>query len=367
MCYDGDMDRELLHRVWQIAEDFLRPQATEADRGDLCGPVADNIARLGAAGLFGLGIPAGYGGLDADEATRHEYAEILASACGVTAFTQQQLQTGIKLIVESDSAALKRDLLPTLASGRLCCGVALSHLRRAGPPSVRAVSVPGGWRISGDIPWITGWALLDGFALGAACEDGSHLFVYVEKAVHAAALAAGDPLPLIVMEASGTVEVRVSDLFVPDEYVLSRRPAEALRRSDRRSITAHAALPLGCARAGARHLRDLAQASGREVFSDTAFALTLEIDGCRREALTWCDCVTHPEYDAHALRARATANVLALRAAHAAVVATGGRAHLKTSAPQRLLREAQFYSTAVQTPEVQAATLDQLVSPFFGL
>lgn len=362
------MDRELLHTVWRLADEFLRPRATEADRGGLDGPVADNVRRLGEAGLFGLGISPEYGGLGADETTRHEYAEILASACGVTAFTQQQLQTGIRFVVEAENEALKRELLPALAEGRLHCGIALSHLRRAGTPLVRAERAAGGYRVNGVIPWITGWALLDGFVLGAALADGDHLFVYVDRKQHQTSLTAGPPLPLIVMAASDTVEVEICDLFVPDASVLRRQPADGLRRADEKTITVHAALPLGCARAGARHLREIAAKRGSEELNGTAFALTLEIDGCRREALTWnCDCVAHPDYKTHALRARATANILALRAAHAAVIATGGSAHLVTSSPQRLLREAQFYGTAVQTPDVQAATLDQLVSPFFGL
>jgi len=361
------MDKTLLHTVWQIADGFLRPRAAEADRGDVHGPVADNIRRLGAAGLFGLGIPLQYGGLGADETTRHEYAEILASACGVTAFTQQQLQMGVKMVVEADNETLKRGLLPALAVGRRC-GIALSQLRRSGTPLVRAERVAGGYALNGLIPWITAWALLDGFVLGAALEVGDHLFVYVDKEQCGASLMAGPPLPLVVMAASDTVEVEVRDLFIPDEFVLARRPAEALRRADDNTITTHVALPLGCARGCARYLREMASQPGREALGQTAFALTLEIDGCRREALTWnCDCAAHPDYKTHALRARATANVLALRAAHATVIATGGRAHLVTSVPQRLLREAQFYGTAVQTPDVQASTLDQLISPFFGL
>ncbi len=362
------MDKALLHTVWQIADGFLRPRAAKADRGDINGPVADNLRRLGEAELFGLGITPQYGGLGADEVTRHEYAEILASACGVTAFTQQQIQTGIKLVTEADNEVLKRDLLPGLAAGSSRCGVALSHLRRAGTPLVRAEAVAGGYTLNGVIPWITAWALLDGFVLGAALEGGDHLFVYVDKEQHRASLAAGPPLPLVVMAASDTVEVEVRDLFIPDEFVLARRPAEALRRADENTITTHVALPLGCARGCARYLREMASQPGREALGQTAFALTLEIDGCRREALTWnCDCVAHPDYKTHALRARATANVLALRAAHATVIATGGRAHLVTSVPQRLLREAQFHGTAVQTPDVQASTLNQLISPFFGL
>lgn len=362
------MDRELLHTVWQLAEDFLRPSAGGADGGDIHGPVTGNIRHLGEAGLFGLGIPREFGGLASDEVTRHEYTEILASACGVTAFTQQQLQVGIKFVAESSNPVLKRALLPALAAGRLHCGIALSHLRRSGPPSLRAVAAPGGWRLSGHIPWITGWSLLDGFVLGASLENGDHLFVYVERERQDAALTASDPLPLVVMAASDTVEVQVRDLFVPQADVLRRQPAEELARTDALGITTHAALPLGCARGCLQYLHALARQPGREGLTATAMALTFEIDNCRREALTWnCDCAAHPQYKTHPLRARSVANVLALRAAHATVVATGGRAHLKTSAPQRLLREAQFYSTAVQTPDVQAGTLDQLVSPYFGL
>ncbi len=368
LCYDNGMDRALLHTVWQIAEETLRPNAVAADLGDIHGPVADNLRRLGEAGMFALSISPQYGGLDADETTRHEYTEILASACGVTAFTQQQIQTGIKFVTEASNEPLKAALLPELATGRLLCGIALSQLRRSGPPMPRATQTDGGYRLNGLIPWITGWSLLDGFVLGAALEDGDHVFVYVNKQQHRASLTAGEALPLIVMQASDTVEVRVDDLFIPNEFMLRRQSGDELAQADNRTLTTHAALPLGCARASAGHLRELAQKPGRDALSQTAFALTLEIDNCRREALTWnCDCVAHPDYKTYALRARASANVLAMRAAHAAVIATGGRAHLKTAAPQRLLREAQFYGTAVQTPEVQASTLDELISPFFGL
>ena len=83
--------------------------------------------------------------------------------------------------------------------------------------------------------------------------------------------------------------------------------------------------------------------------------------------LSDCDCVAHPDYKRQALRARATSIVLALRAAHAVVTATGGNAQLAFSTPNRLLREAQFYTNAVQTHDVQTAVLAQLFSPLFGL
>ena len=105
------MDKALLHTVWGIADDLLRPGAAAADQDSGHSPVPENLRRLGQAGFFGLGIPAKYGGLAADEVTRHEYAEILASACGVTAFTQQQMQTGIKFVVEGVLGRIRQETL----------------------------------------------------------------------------------------------------------------------------------------------------------------------------------------------------------------------------------------------------------------
>jgi alkylation response protein AidB-like acyl-CoA dehydrogenase len=366
------MDRALFASLWQIADDALRPSAAEADAcGVIEGSLADNLRLLGDRGFLGMGVPRQYGGLGADITTQHEYTEILASACGVTAFTQQQLRTSLKHLAASENERLKRRLLPEFAAGQRFCGVALSQIRRGGnaPPLLCAETVSGGFRVSGTIPWITAWALLDGFVLGASLDEGTrHLFAYVDRAENSDRLTASEPMPLIVMRSSGTVSVEVRDLFVPEENALAVRPREDFLRADEHEITTHAALPLGCARGCERYLREMARERCREDFETAATALMFEINHCRREALAWgCDCIEHPEYKKHALRARATAIILALRAAHAVVAASGGRSQLVTETPQRLLREAQFYTNAVQTADVQTAVLDQLFSPYFGM
>ena len=292
------MDRELLHRVCRLADEVLRPRAAEADRGDIHGPVADNIHHLGAAGFFGLGIAPEYGGLGADEVTRHEYAEILASACGVTAFTQQQLQTGVKFVTEAANEALKRELLPALAAGRLHCGIALSHLRRPGPPlGARRAGTRGGYRLNGVIPWITGWSLLDGFVLGAVLENGDHLFAHVDRTrargrAHGERAAASDRHGGLGHGRGGGPGP------VPPGRRRAAPPAGRGAAAGRRigASPATPRYPWAVPAAGARYLRELAQQPGREALSRTAIALTFEIDQCRREALTWnCECVEHPD------------------------------------------------------------------------
>ena len=361
-------DRTLLRPVWRLAEDALRPCASAADGADINGPVRAHVHALARQGFFGLGVAPEHGGLGADETTRHEFTEILASACGVTAFTQQQLQIGVGFVATAQNEDARRRLLPPLAAGRMLCGIALSHLRRAGPPSVQAERVSGGYRVAGTIPWITAWELLDSFVLGAVTGGDTHVFMIVDKQRHADALRPGPPLALSVMNASGTREVGLEDLFIADADVLGVCDVSRLRLVEHREITTHTALPLGCARGAASYLRARAQQSQSPALSQTAMALTWEIDQCRREALTWnCDCAGHPEYRTYALRARAGALVLALRAAQTAVAASGEDGMRRDAVPQRLLREAQFYATVVQTADVQDATLDLLLSPLWSL
>jgi alkylation response protein AidB-like acyl-CoA dehydrogenase len=362
---NSTMNEQILSEARRLADDLFRPQAEAADQSDIHGQVGQNVRLLADAGYFGLGISPEFGGIGADDVTRREYTELMASACGVTAFTQQQLHAGGGFVGGARNEALRREKLPLFASGRELCGVGFSHLRRSGPPMVRAERVSGGYRVFGKAPWVTGWSLLDSFILGAMrLPDNDHIYFYVPKAGNEAALLPGPRIPLVVMNASDTVEVTLDGLFLPDEYVLSERSAESLLRSDFCGISGHVFLPLGCARGSVHCLQTMAEHRSNEIFAHAAEEFTREIDACRHEALTWSGaCADLPDYKEHALHARAAAIVLAVRAAHAAVTAMGGNAHMLSMPPQRLLREAIFYTTTAQTPDVQNGTLDLLLSP----
>ena len=359
------MNEQILREARRLADDVFRPNAQTADQGNVHGQVAANVRVLAQNGYFGLGISPDYGGIGADEATRREYTEVMASACGVTAFVQQQLHAGGGFVGGGRSPALKSDKLPRFASGEELCGVAFSHLRRPGPPMVTAQRVPGGYQVSGKAPWVTGWGLLDSFILGAVrLPEEDHIYFYVPKAGNDAALQPGPAIPLAVMNASDTVEVTLNTLFLPDDYVLYERPAEALKRGDFCGITGHVFLPLGCARGSVFALHALAEGRHNDTFARAADEFSNEINACRSDALQWSGaCAELADYKDRALHARAEAITLATRAAHAVVTATGGGAHLLSSPAQRLLRESIFYTTTAQTSDVQSATLDLLLSP----
>ncbi len=213
----------------------------------------------------------------------------MASACGVTAFIQQQLHAGGGFVGGGRSEALKREKLPRFASGQELCGVAFSHLRRSGPPMVHRRAR------RRRLPRLRQSALGDG--VGAcwtrlswarcACPKTTTSTFTSRKPAMKTRLQPGPRIPLVVMNASDTVEVTLTDLFLPDDYVLYERPADALRRGDFCGISGHVFLPLGCARGSVHYLRTLAEQRGNDSFAHAADELTREIDACRHEALTW--------------------------------------------------------------------------------
>jgi len=359
------MNDGILSKLRLLADEVFRPNAEITDQGTVLDQLSVNIRLLKDAGYFGLGISKLYGGMEADEETRQEYTELMASACGVTAFTQQQLQSGGGFVSGSDNASLKKSLLPRMARGEVLCGIAFAHLRRPGPPVVTAEKVPGGYRINGEAPWLTGWSLMDSFILGVHVpENDRHLYLYVEADRSNPAISASPTAKLVCMNASDTVSVSFNNLFVSDDYRLYDRAAADMGRADLCGITGHVYQPLGCTRGSIAYLRSLAERRKRQDLLLIAEQFEREVDHCRKEAHSWNgSCADLPEYKEHALHARTSTILLAVRAAHATIAATGGSAHYMDQPPQRLMREAMFYTTAAQTRDVQAGTLDLLVSP----
>src|SRR5207253_1307318 len=104
--------------------------------------------------------------------------QLLASYCGVTTFTQAQHHGPSRMIANGPNGELKRRLLPDLARGKRMSGISFAHLRRPGPPVLRAEPVEGGWRLQGTAPWVTGWGLISQVAFGATLPDGRFLYVW---------------------------------------------------------------------------------------------------------------------------------------------------------------------------------------------
>lgn len=354
----SELENRLLDSVRLIAETILEPNAQAVDRSGA--PPITNLHALAEAGLVGVTTPTAWGGSECSGVFMREFTETLTSACGTTWFVLTQHLGACSSIAGSENPALRERYLRDMAAGRHWVGVGFGHLRRPDPP-LKAVEVEDGWVLNGVAPWVTGWPILSGVIYGAALPDSRHVYVYA-PAEESTAIQSSPPLPLCAMNASATTEVRLTDLLVPKDCFVRYSSGEAMARGDFNGIAAPVAPPLGCARGAVKILRRVAEKRpGMAILAQTADTLTEEIDACRREARKWAEGPKDiPEYKPGALRARAAAITLAVRAAHAAVAASSGGANSLDHPAQRFYREAMFYTLAAQTGDIMGATLEML-------
>jgi len=346
-----------LDRVDAFLRDRVAPQAEAMDHDATL--LQQRFAELGARGWLGLRIAQEWGGLALGDREFRQFQELLAQYSGALAFLQAQHQSAGSFLSQSPNRALQAQYLPQLAQGAVAMGVGFSHLRRAGEPLVKATAIAGGYRLTGTIPWITGFGIFSEFIGAAVLPDGQAVYGVLPLAttqVASGTLHLSPPLALAALTATNTVTAELHDWLLPSEQVVFMRPAGAIHDSDRRNVLQHSVYALGTAQAG---LAIAAQAlPQREFVRSPHAALTQELHQCRTAIYN----AEQRSVEAQ-LQLRAWAIDLAVRCAHAGVVVSAGAANGLSHPAQRVFREAMLFSVTGQTTAVMAATLNQLAQP----
>ncbi len=312
----------------RVAAQVLAPSAAILDRAEAV--PRSHLRALADAGLFGLSGP---DGVDAE--TRRTVMRNLAAACGVTTFVWAQHHGTTAHLTTTENAALRDRWLDRCCSGEVLAGTAFAHLRRPGPPALRATRIDGGWRLDGLAPWATSWGLADVYSIAAATDDDQVLWVALDGR-EAPGLVASAPLDLSVMGASRTVELTFEGHELGDDAVLSVRALEEWRGPDRQVAARVNPGVLGVIDAGLELVR------ARDSAESRAAVAALDDELARWEV---CDAdlvSSGAEPSAHAAH-RAAALDLAGRATTAALAVAAGSGVLRRHPAQRLARERAFY------------------------
>lgn len=303
-----------------------------------------HLEALARAGLCGLTCRPATPAAD----VRQIY-ETLAGACGVTFFVWVQHHGPLRALSSSGNDALRRRHLDDLCAGRVLGGVAFSHLRRPGPPAMVATAVPGGYRVDGEAPWVTGWGLAALFLVAARLDDRV-LWFMLDSRQRYPAVRPSAPLALAAMNASATVRLGLDGLYVPDADVVAVDAFDAWQEQDRVTTAQPNPAALGIAVTCVRLLAEVAPTA--------AGPLGVELQECRAVAYGLADQGrTDPGHVTAMVDARAWGLTLAVRAASTLVAGVGGRALTLDHPAQRLLREAAFFSIQAQTPALRSALL----------
>lgn len=335
--------------AWLMAE--VRPIANELDQDPfLLGRAYDAMAERG---LLALRVPAEFGGSDTPEDTFREFQELMARCSGSLAFLQTQHQSAANILLKSTNQQLKADLLPKLVKGERRVGLGFSQLRRPGEPIMKAVEAPGGYRLKGHAPWVTGQGFFDSWLVGAQLPDGSAVFGLAPFAKEDG-VSFSEPMKLAAFQSGQTVTCDLTDwLLREDQVVFVKRPGW-IQTNDMINITLQGWFALGCARAGLDVMEEAWLKRKLDSIKTALDLLEAERMECR-EALTR-PCDPEPER----LKARAWVIDLAVRCAHAAVVASSGASNSLGHPAQRVFREALVFSVTAQTGPIMEATLHRL-------
>jgi alkylation response protein AidB-like acyl-CoA dehydrogenase len=229
-----------------------------------------------------------------------------------------------------------------------------------------------GWRLEGQLDWITSWDIADLALICVRCRDGNGDRV-VGLLLPAGAsgqppppgLTLGEPLRLLAMGGTHTRPARFESVVVPDSQVLFVEAMETWSAADAASVCRVSPVVFGCLRGAIADLHGLGIRSGDGLAVRLAWALALEGERLRRMAYALIDNspATTPALRAEHRRLRARALDLALRGAQAALVAQSGAAMHAGSSAERRLREAAFLQVQAQTDASRQASLRLLFPP----
>jgi alkylation response protein AidB-like acyl-CoA dehydrogenase len=319
---------------------------------------AEQFKLLASAGVLAWVVPAEYGGSEISQSDLLTGYVDLASACLTTTFVLTQRNGACQRIAASPNRALQSRLLPRLARGELFATVGISHLTTSRQhlrlPAVRAFEESGGYRLHGEVPWVTGAAHADFIVTGGTLEDGRQILAAV-PAKHAGVFV-DPPAKLLALSASHTSSMRLDNVLVEQELIVAG-PVEQVMRQGAASTGSlgTSALAAGLSRAALDRLAAEAQERPDLVpildpLRDECASLISALEAATEDVAPARD----PELSSEAIRARA--NSLALRSTQALLAASKGAGFVSGHFAERAVREAMFFLVwSCPQPVVHAA------------
>ncbi|MCJ2012285.1 acyl-CoA dehydrogenase family protein [Methylobacterium sp. J-076] len=346
-------DEAVLAGVAAIADGPLAAAAGAIDRGtyplDLMGALAGegalalHLDRHGAR--FGAAVAA---------------MQTASRACGATGFLMWCHDVCGLYMEQSGNPALTGAALDAHAAGRSFGGTALSNPMKAfagiEPMLLRARPVPGGYEVSGMLPWVShiGPGQYCGAIAGVvgAGEAISHEIMFLLHCDRAELR----PCPHFSgMEGTSTWGLRLERYFVGRDDIVADPARPFIGRIRAAFILLQCGMGLGVAEGSLSAMLAVEETLGHvnQFLDDRPDEIAGELADLRgrvmRLAQTPYDGAT--DYLIDVLDARAQTSELALRASQSSLLHQGARGYLTSAAPQRRIREAHF--VAIVTPAIK--------------
>jgi alkylation response protein AidB-like acyl-CoA dehydrogenase len=341
--------------VSSIVHAQLRPLAGRIDAEGIY-PV-EILRELGKAGAYAHHTREHGSGPSGIVAAVEAMTEV-GEACLSTAFCMWCQDALAWYLDRSETPTPCARYLAAVASGGLLGGTGLSNpmksLAGIEPLALKGTRVPGGYRVTGRLPYVSNIEIGHLFA-GIFALDGTPdrlvmaLFRPGQQGVSLTRNAR-----FVALEGTATQTILLRDAFVADDDILSEDASGFVARIRNGFVLLQSGMGLGLARGAAALMRS--DSRGRRLAAQLPLGPDLidERAACiRQRVAALVSCVEAPDRAIflEVLRVRLDISWLALEAAQAAMLQFGARGYLVGSEPARRLREAQF--VGIVTPSAK--------------
>jgi alkylation response protein AidB-like acyl-CoA dehydrogenase len=347
----------------KLIESFLQteivPLANKIDRDPETLKLAFN--KMGKRSWLALKVDPALGGTGLTEIEYCCLQISIARASGALTFLQTQHQSAVSKLAQSNNSSLQQ-FFPDVATGKVKVGVGFSHLRRRGTPMLQAYPTATGYRLTGKVPWITGYKFFDYFIVGATMPDGRELYGLLPFQTQSSKLAGkidfSKPMELLAVAATNTVSAEIEEWLLDRDRVVTINPPGSIHISSRRNILNHGCFALGCAHAALDLLEKIAQKKQLDFLHRSRQSLQHEVTKSESKAIA---SISDPDISyQQKLQLRLQSIDLAQRCSFAAVIASSGAANYLHSDAARIYREALLFSVSGQTTDVMEGSLNLL-------
>lgn len=345
----------VLDDVRRIVQRDLVPLAAKVD---IEGHYPEAVLRaIGAAGGLGLHLPSQHTDGACHMARSIESMAIAGEVCLSTAFLMWCQSACGWYLENSDNGALRADMLPRVAAGRVLGGTALSNpmkfLSGIEPLQFVGTRVPGGYRVRGQLPWVSNLGPGHVFGMVFQVDDGREVMALVSCDAEGLTLTQG--AHFTALEGTRTFALRFDDVLVPEGWILADPAAPYLARIKAGFILMQTGMGIGLV-AGCIDIMQRADRSLSHVncfLDDRPEMLEAELAALRADVhrLAMTPWERDPAYLREVLEARLRVGEMSIRAASAAMLHAGARGYLVRAPAQRRLREAYF--VAIVTPAIK--------------
>ncbi|QLL05406.1 acyl-CoA dehydrogenase family protein [Mycobacterium vicinigordonae] len=323
----------------------IRAHAGSLDRGEHT--TRRSFARLGGAGLLGLGAPGNAEGRlpQMAEVIRQLSAECMSTGFSVWAnrMTVEYLHTAATPF----SATAVSPLLAGESLGVTGMAAAFKELAGCGRLELTADQAPGGYRVSGPIRWASN--LYDDSLLVTAVRTDRGEKLIVALPLSTPGVAVGEHFKLLAMDSTASSYLNLTDAYVPEQQVLTHDFAGFLGAVRPTFLVLQSAMCLGLAKTTVAQAK-LSLSGVNEIFADEVDLVAEKLASAESTLAEFAGAVGGP-------RAPSKKELLALRLAAAKIASAsadleirtaGGKGYASKTPASRRYREAAFIP--VQSP-----------------